>query len=82
VPPTGDQLQMADYPSGQAIKIKLPNGNIMNIPVEVNQAAKPINISEELNRSGAWQTVNCSNLVANPPETSEPTCRNNRRRSK
>jgi len=80
VPPTGgDALQMSDYASAQAIKIELPNGNIMNIPVD---SAKSINISEELNRSGAWQTVNCNNLLENPSEKTEPTCRNNRRRSK
>ena len=78
-PSGGDALQMSDYSSGQAIKIQLPNGNIMNIPVD---SAKQINISEELNRSGAWQTVNCNNQLENASEKTELTCRNNRRRSK
>lgn len=86
---TGGQMPMNDYGrpsnSGQNsnIQIQLPNGNIMNIPVDnkgpppaglASGSAKAMNISEEVNRSGVWKTVNIGNVL--------PTCRNNRRREK
>ena len=85
------QMQMTDYTShsGKNIQIQLPNGNIMNIPVDSSTAggtgaAKAMNISEEVNRSGVWKTVNIGNVL--PASTciqeSKPTCRNNRRREK
>ncbi|XP_059350576.1 sodium-driven chloride bicarbonate exchanger-like isoform X2 [Daphnia carinata] len=87
------QIQMTDYssPSGKNFQIQLPNGNIMNIPVDSSTAggtasggAKAMNISEEVNRSGVWKTVNIGNVL--PASTciqeNKPTCRNNRRREK
>ncbi|XP_045033859.1 electroneutral sodium bicarbonate exchanger 1 isoform X3 [Daphnia magna] len=87
------QIQMTDYssPSGKNFQIQLPNGNIMNIPVDSSAAggtagggAKAMNISEEVNRSGVWKTVNIGNVL--PASTciqeNKPTCRNNRRREK
>lgn len=51
----------------------------MNIPVD----SQAINISEEVNRSGVWKNVNCSNIVnKNTKEKAQATCRNNRRRGK
>ena len=80
---------MTDYSrSGQNIQIQLPNGNIMNIPVDSSTAsgtgggAKAMNISEEVNRSGVWKTVNIGNVLptASSQVSDKPTCRNNRRR--
>ena len=82
----GGNMQMNDYTSrsGQNIQIQLPNGNIMNIPVDRSAApntTKVMNISEEVNRSGVWKTVNIGNVL---PQSipDKPTCRNNRRREK
>ncbi|XP_046442370.1 electroneutral sodium bicarbonate exchanger 1-like isoform X2 [Daphnia pulex] len=90
------QMAMTDYTShsGKNFQIQLPNGNIMNIPVDSSTAGgtgggggganKAMNISEEVNRSGVWKTVNIGNVL--PASTciqeSKPTCRNNRRREK
>ena len=76
---------MNDYGrTSQNIQIQLPNGNVMNIPVDSSTAsgtgsvAKGMNISEEVNRSGVWKTVNIGNVLP----SDKPTCRNNRRREK
>ena len=78
--PKPDQVQLTDMSqSGRNLQIQMSNGNVMNIPVD-----KSINISEEVNRSGVWKTVNCSNVVPPPSSSdkSEATCRHNRRRQK
>lgn len=90
--PKGGDLQLSEVShGGHNLQIQLPNGNIMNIPVEQK---KSINISEEVNRSGVWKTVNCSNVVTPPTATTTTTssssssdktelmCRHNRRRQK
>lgn len=83
-------MPMNDYGnrSGPNFQIQLPNGNIMNIPVDSSTAsgtgsgAKAMNISEEVNRSGVWKTVNIGNVLPTPMPADKPTCRNNRRRDK
>lgn len=40
--------------SGPNLRIPLPNGNIMKIPI----AARPINISEEVDKTAIWKKVN------------------------
>lgn len=53
-------LQTADqnieFPSGGNLQIPLANGNIMKIPLT------SINISEEVNKTGIWKTVNEGNV--------------------
>lgn len=67
---------MNDYSSPKAknIQIQLPNGNIMNIPVDSTTASgtagggvKAMNISEEVNRSGKCaSSVTRHNRKSNP----------------
>lgn len=40
--------------SGPNLRIPLPNGNIMKIPL----ASRPINISEEVDKTAIWKKMN------------------------
>ena len=42
-----------------AIEVPMANGNIIKIPV--NQDTNEINISEEMNRSGVWKSLEAGN---------------------
>ncbi|KAK6632261.1 hypothetical protein RUM44_007302 [Polyplax serrata] len=51
----GEENQNLEFPPGGNLQIPLANGNIMKIPLA------SINISEEVNKSGVWKTVNDNN---------------------
>jgi hypothetical protein len=44
-----------------SIEVPMANGNIMKIPVSGNEANMDINISEEMNRSGCWKSLESGN---------------------
>ena len=44
-----------------SIEVPMANGNIMKIPVSGNDTNMDINISEEMNRSGCWKSLESGN---------------------
>ncbi len=54
-----------------SIEVPMANGNIMKIPIGKEDKNSDINISEELNRSGIWKSVDVSNSVANTTRKKE-----------
>lgn len=53
-----EQKQGLRYTSS-SIEVPMANGNIMKIPV--SQDGNDINISEEMNRSGVWKSLEAGN---------------------
>ena len=50
-----------------SIEVPMANGNVMKIPIGENEGnnSSDINISEEMNRSGVWKSLEGSNSSSN-----------------
>ncbi|KAL0274169.1 UNVERIFIED_CONTAM: hypothetical protein PYX00_006656 [Menopon gallinae] len=70
----GTADQNIEFPSGGNLQIPLANGNIMKIPLT------SINISEEVNKTGIWKTVNEGNVNGPKRKNSNKSSSKSKRR--
>jgi len=80
----GKEDNEIDGADNKVMTIPMANGNVMKVPMVPN----PINITEELNKSGLWQDINESdkdnknNKENKDHESSRDSCRKCRRRKR
>ncbi|XP_068241534.1 sodium-driven chloride bicarbonate exchanger isoform X1 [Palaemon carinicauda] len=74
----GDEGNLKKSPTDGVMTIPLANGNVMKVPMT------PINISEEMNKSGVWKDINQdqekNNPLNSPTKNNEDRSRNNCKR--
>ncbi|XP_068241675.1 electroneutral sodium bicarbonate exchanger 1 isoform X11 [Palaemon carinicauda] len=68
----GDEGNLKKSPTDGVMTIPLANGNVMKVPMT------PINISEEMNKSGVWKDINQDQEKNNP--LNSPTKNNTKKR--